>query len=222
MLITNNFVHFMQNHANVMWLLLKFIRMGQKFSAYSFLQQWIYMEEERPKLNVKDWIIISTTMIGVNLTILALIWQAKPTQGIYTVSLFLMLSFILFINSVSANSKANFEVQSGNASEKTIMRFVSFAEYSFGLGFTFIIVGFSILSYKYLQDFIGLDNIIVLIIPLAFLVTAWIMIFIYNAINYSGKPLKGIRSLKRNLWMIMEFICLVMIILDFFSVISIP
>jgi hypothetical protein len=152
------------------------------------------MEEEKPNLNVKDWIIISTTLIGVNLTILALIWQARPTQGIYTVSLFLMLSFILFINSVSANSKANFEVQSGNSTNEKILKFVSFAEYSFGLGFTFIIVGFSILSYKYLQDFIGSNNIMVLIIPLVFLITAWIMILLYNAINYSGKAFKGIRS----------------------------
>ena len=179
------------------------------------------MEEEKPKLNVKDWIIISTTMIGVNLTILALIWQFPP-EGIYSATLFLMLSFILFINSVSANSKANFEVQSNGSSKEKIMKFVSFAEYSFGLGFTLIIIGFSILSYKYLQDFVGQDNIMVLIIPAAFLVTAWIMIIIYNAINYSGKALKGIRSLKRNLWMIMEFICLVMIILDFFNFISIP
>jgi len=180
------------------------------------------MEKEKPKLNVKDWIIISTTMIGVNLTILALIWQAKPTQGIYTVTLFLMISFILFINSVSANSKANFEVQSGNSTTEKIMKFVSFAEYSFGLGFTFIINGFSILSYKYLQDFIGFSNIMVLIIPSAFLITAWIMIVIYNIINYSGKAFKAIRSLKRNLWMIMELICLVMIILDFLNLFTIP
>jgi hypothetical protein len=179
------------------------------------------MEKEKPKLNVKDWIIISTTMIGVNLTILALIWQFPPA-GIYTATLFLMLSFILFINSVSANSKANFEVQSGNSSKQKILKFVSFAEYSFGLGFTFIIIGFSILSYKYLQEFVGQDNIMVLIIPAAFLVTAWIMILIYNVINYSGKVLKGIRSLKRNLWMFMEFVCLIMIILDFFKLINIP
>ncbi len=179
------------------------------------------MEQDKKRINVKDWIITSTTMIGVNLTILALIWQAAPPQGIYTATLFLMLSFILFINSVSANSKANFEVKSGNATEEKILKFVSFAEYSFGLGFTLIIIGFSILSYEYLLDFIG-NELIVLIIPSAFLITAWIMIFIYNSINFSGKPLKGIRSLKRNLWMIMELICLIIIILDFFNLIIIP
>jgi hypothetical protein len=180
------------------------------------------MEQKKQRINVKDWIIISTTMIGVNLTILALIWQESPTKGIYTATLFLMLSFILFINCVSANSKANFELQSENASEEKVMKFVSFAEYSFGLGFTLIIIGFSILSYKYLQDFIGSDNITVLVIPSAFLITAWIMIFIYNSINYSGKAFKGIRSIKRNLWMIMELICLVLIFLDFFNLIVIP
>ena len=42
------------------------------------------MGEERSntKINVKDWIILSTTMIGAVLTILALIWQFKPSYGI--------------------------------------------------------------------------------------------------------------------------------------------
>jgi len=48
------------------------------------------------------------------------------------------------------------------------------------------------------------------------------MIFIYNVINYSGKALKAVRSMKRNLWMFLELISLVIIIFDFFEVFSIP
>jgi len=33
-------------------------------------------------LNVRDWIVLSTTMIAAVLTILALIWQARPSTGI--------------------------------------------------------------------------------------------------------------------------------------------
>ena len=33
-------------------------------------------------LNVRDWIVLSTTMIAAVLTILALIWQACPSTGI--------------------------------------------------------------------------------------------------------------------------------------------
>jgi hypothetical protein len=59
-------------------------------------------------------------------------------------------------------------------------------------------------------------------LPVIFLVTAWVLIFIYNLINYSGKALKVVRSMKRNLWIFLELICLVVIVFDFFEVFSIP
>ena len=103
--------------------------------------------EESQKLNVKDWITLSTVMIGAVLTILALIWQEPPDNGIVTITFLLMLSFIFFVNSVSANSKANFEAKSRDNSDERVKRFVTFAEYTFGFGFTLVIVGFSILGY---------------------------------------------------------------------------
>ncbi|MFW9781564.1 MAG: hypothetical protein ACFFFB_04685 [Candidatus Heimdallarchaeota archaeon] len=178
-------------------------------------------EQNNTKINVRDWIILSTTMIGAVLTILALIWQFKPSYGIITVTFLLLLSFILFVNSVSANSKANFEIKSKRMKEKQIFRFVSFAEYTFGLGFTLVITAFSILGYKYFIDFAG-RSLIALILPISFMIVTWIMIFIYNTINYSGRPLKSFRSLKRNLWILMEMLCLFCIILDFFEIILIP
>lgn len=177
--------------------------------------------EESQKINVKDWITLSTVMIGAVLTILALIWQEPPDNGIVTSTFLLMLSFIFFVNSVSANSKAHFEANSGDVSNERIKRFVTFAEYSFGLGFTLVITGFSILGYEYLLKYEGRE-IITLILPIAFLVTAWIVVFIYNLINYFGKPLGAIRSLKRNLWILLELICLVIIIFDFFEVFTLP
>ena len=176
---------------------------------------------EAKTLNVRDWMILSTTMIGAVLTILALIWQARPSTGIVSATFLLMLSFVFFVNSVSSNSRANFEAKAGKMSEKKIRSFVTFAEYSFGFGFTLVINGFSILGYEYLLDFMG-RQLYVLILPIAFLVTAWIIIVIYNSINYSGKFLKGLRSTKRNLWTLLEIICLVLITLDFYGIILIP
>jgi len=177
--------------------------------------------EKSQKINVKDWITLSTVMIGAVLTILALIWQLPTLDGIVTSTFLLMLSFIFFVNSVSANSKAHFEANSGDTSEERIKRFVTFAEYSFGLGFTLVIIAFSVLGYEYLLFYAGRE-IITLILPIAFLVTAWIVIFIYNLINYFGKPLGAIRSLKRNLWILLELICLIIIIFDFFEVLTLP
>ena len=70
-----------------------------------------------------------------------------------------MLSFIFFVNSVTANSKAHFEANLGGVSEERISRFVTFAEYSFGLGFTLVITGFSILGYEYLLVYAGRELI---------------------------------------------------------------
>ena len=173
------------------------------------------------KINVKDWITLSTVMIGAVLTILALIWQLPPPNGIVTATFLLMLSFIFFVNSVSANSKAHFEANSREVSETRIQRFVTFAEYSFGLGFTLVIIGFSVLGYEYLLFYEGRE-VITLILPIAFLTTAWIVIFIYNLINYSGKPLGAVRNLKRNLWILIELFCLIIIIFDFFEVFTLP
>ncbi len=179
------------------------------------------MSNEKRKINVRDWIVLSTVMIGAVLTILALIWQVPPTNGIVTSTFLLMISFIFFVNSVSANSKAQFEANLGNVSAGRINRFVTFAEYSFGLGFTLVITGFTILGYEYLLSYIGRE-FVAFILPITFLVTTWVIIFIYNIINYSGKPLGAIRSLKRNLWILFELICLIAIIFDFFEIILIP
>ena len=178
-------------------------------------------EDEPKKINVQDWITLSTVMLGAVLTILALIWQVPPPNGIVTSTFLLMLSFIFIVNSVTANSKAKFEANLEKVSEKRINRFITFAEYSFGFGFTLIIMGFAILSYEYLLNYAG-RQLITLLLPITFLLTAWIMIFIYNVINYSGKPLGAVRSRKRNLWMFLELICLVVIIMDFFQIILIP
>ncbi|MFX1477908.1 MAG: hypothetical protein ACFFCI_07230 [Promethearchaeota archaeon] len=180
------------------------------------------MSNESPRVNARDWITLSTVMIGAVLTILALIWQYPPnSKGIVSATFLLMLSFIFFVNSVTTNSKANFESNQGNIDEKRINRFFTFAEYSFGFGFTLVISGFTILGYKYLLDYAG-RQLISLLLPITFLFSAWIIIFIYNIINYADKPVKAIRSFKHNLWIILELICLVVITFDFFEVILIP
>lgn len=179
------------------------------------------MSSKEEEINVKDWIILSTTMIGIVLTILALIWPSPPSNGIVTATFLLMIAFILFVNSVSSNSKANFEIKQNNIDREKVNDFVAFAEYSFGLGFTFVIIAFAFLGYKYLINIVG-KNFVILALPFAFLISAWILIIIYNSINYSGKAFKILRSLKRNLWIFFELISLIFILLDFLGIIIIP
>ena len=171
------------------------------------------MIKMKEKINVKDWIILSTTMIGAVLTILALVWQARPNNGIVTASFLLMLSFVLFVNSVSANSKANFEAKSDQADLKLVMKFVKFAEYSFGIGFTLVINGFSLLGYEYVKDFTGIP-LIALTLPCAFLILAWVMMAIYGGIDKSGRENKGFKLRKRTVYTILEIIILIAIAFD--------
>lgn len=82
-------------------------------------------------------------------------------------------------------------------------------------------MGFTILGYEYLLNYVG-HELTALLLPIIFLGTTWVIIFIYNLINYFGKPLSALRSLKRNLWILLELFCLVAIILDFFQILLIP
>jgi len=169
---------------------------------------------EVKKINVKDWINLSSVMIGAVLTILALIWQV-PTDGIISASYLLMISFIFFVNSVSTNSKANFEQQQGNITEQKLNRWMLFAEYTFGIGFTCVICAFAILSYEYLISFSGV-RLLSLFLPITFIIVTLFLMFMYNIINYDGK-LSAFKSIKRNLWAILEIACLVIIIIDYLS-----
>lgn len=178
-------------------------------------------DNNNKEINVKDWIILSTTMIGAVLTILALIWQARPNYGIVTATFFLMLSFVLFVNSVSANSKANFEVKSGQFDLKLVNRYVRFAEYSFGIGFTLVINGFSLLGYEYIKDFTAFP-LLALCLPAALLILAWLMMAIYSGIDKSRRESKGLKIRKRTIYTILEVLILLIITLDAFGFFSIP
>lgn len=166
------------------------------------------------EINVKDWINLSSVMIGAVLTILALIWQI-PTEGIISASYLLMLSFIFFVNSVSTNSKANFEKQHGNITAQKLKRWMLFAEYTFGIGFTCVVCAFAILGYEYLINFAGV-RLLSLLLPITFIIVALVLMFMYNVINYDGK-LSAFMSVKRNLWAILEVACLVIIVIDYIS-----
>jgi hypothetical protein len=166
------------------------------------------------EINVKDWINLSSVMIGAVLTILALIWQV-PIKGVISVTYLLILSFIFFVNSVSTNSKANFEKRQGNITNQKLNRWMLFAEYTFGIGFTCVICAFAILGYEYLIDYGGV-RLLSLFLPITFIVVALILMFTYNIINFDGK-LSAFMSIKRNLWAILEVACLVIIVIDYIS-----
>ena len=215
---------------------------GLKMSEEILRQILVELRKKNDKkISVKDWIIISTVIIGAILTVFALIWQAKPTGGIIMVSFLLFISFPFFVNSVSANSKVNFYTRSGEeeVSKKHVERLMTFAEISFGGGFTIVISALSILGYEYLKDFSS-GHIISLLFPTVFLATVWIICVIYTYVDHqkfkeTPNPTKQevlsreneedeiteqakSKITKRTVYILVEIVFLVFIILDYFGI----
>jgi len=175
-------------------------------------------EDVGQKRNFRSWSNISSVMIGATLTIITLIWSFG-IPGVITTSILLLMSFSLFVNATTINEKIIYEIGKGTE-EKYINHWISFAEYSFGLGFTFEIISFAILGYKYLAKILG-DKLIALLLPIIFLATIWCIMIIYNILNAYDKTYRFLRSAKRNTWLIIEAIALIFIILDYFGILSI-
>jgi len=160
-----------------------------------------------------------------------LIWQARPTNGIYTVTLLLMLSFAFLVNSVFSNSKANFLVKLINREDedeknkinytKKFRRIESFGYYTFNIAYSFSLVGFTLLAYKYMIDFIGRE-LIVLLLPIIFMIIIWILLVIYTVTKSPGKVIKELFEFHKTAGILIELLCLILIIFDFNEVIIIP
>lgn len=180
--------------------------------------------------NVTDWIQIGGFLIAAQLTVIALIWQAKPTNGIYTVTLLLMISFAFFVNSVFSNSKANFLVKLLNSEEedeknkeiytKKFRRIEKYGYYTFNLAYTFSLVGFTLLAYKYMIDFIG-RQLIVVFLPIIFMVTIWMLLVIYTITKSPGKVIKELLEFHKITGVLIELGCLIFIIIDFTGILII-
>jgi hypothetical protein len=166
----------------------------------------------------KSWSLISSTLIGVTVTILAILWQFTPLSGMVVSTYLLTISLVLFVNSTTVNEKATYEHRRGSP-ESVVQRWVRFAEYSFGLAFTLYISTFAILGYKYLMN-ITSGGLEALVLPIAFMAVTWGIMGIYNIIDIEDKRrFKFFRSKKRMLWLGLEATALVFIILDYLGLI---
>lgn len=204
------------------------------------------------KSNVKDWIQIGGFLIAAQLTIIALVWQAKPSSGIYWVTFLLMLSFAFFVNSIFSNSKAHFLIKlvEGAKEEerkkrltKKVKIVMNYGYYTFNFGYTLILVGFSMLAYKYMIDFIG-KQLIVLLLPIIFMVSMWILLVLFTFAKTRGDPidlevkqetdsgkdgdkkkknifLKELFELHKIVSVLIEFIALIFITLDYLGAFTI-
>ena len=181
--------------------------------------------------NVKDWIQIGGFLIAAQLTIIALVWQARPTNGIYTVTLLLMLSFAFLVNSVFSNSKANFLVKLVKCEEeeesnkedytKKFTRVEKFGYYTFNIAYSFSLIGFTLLAYEYMIDFIGRE-IIVVFLPIIFMAAIWLLLLLYTIAKTPNNVIKEFFEIHKIIGISIELFCLILVILDFTGIIIIP
>jgi len=141
---------------------------------------------DRGEKSVKDWIQFSTIITAAILTLYALIWQMRPTDGIVLISYLIFISFPFFANTISANSKVNKYIRPKprEVSDTQITRMINYAEFSFGFGFTLVISALAVLGYEYLKDYTLVKfphlKIMALALPIVFLIIVWLLCFGYS------------------------------------------
>ena len=166
---------------------------------------------------IKNWTVISSGMTGFSATILTLVlilnysWCSSPCY-------LLSAAIVLFINATSVNSKIlrHFkQMEEGTLLEKWVL----FAEWSFGLGFTMLISSLSIITYKRVG----------IIAPFILMGSTWATMVVYKFINVGYEKKYGKIDkhkeiwkgwyYKRHIWVLIEAIVLTLISLDYLELI---
>lgn len=161
--------------------------------------------------NIKNWVEISSVMIGVSLTVLTLMIGFRyPLDSIFlrASAWALLVAVILFTNAVTTNAKTMYEMSRGSP-QNIIDRWVKFAEFSFGLGFTMVLSAFAFVTYQ----------IVDIIAPTILLGSAWLIMMFYTYLDAALPDLqyKWLRSLKRNVWFLIELGVLLIIYIDWLN-----
>jgi Flp pilus assembly protein TadB len=201
--------------------------------------------QEKDYSNVGDWVQIGGFLVAAQLTVIALIWDNEPIvvpSGIYTVTLLLMLSFVFFLNSIFANSKAHHILKIRKAkkkkddkettvreedqgewekSERILNSMLDYSHFTFNMGYSFALIGFTILAYKYMIGFVG-RILLVLFLPVIFFVVVWILLISYIHAKSPGRVLSELKDPRKIISFLLETTCLILIMTDFFEFFPIP
>jgi hypothetical protein len=164
--------------------------------------------------SVKGWDQLSGMLIGVVLTLLTIYWTMGSELS-KIASSFFVISFLLFANATTVNRKIMYENTRGKLTELDLRKWVGVAELSFGIAYTSLICGFTIMAYQILGD----ASVALLLNLVAWGVVAW-----YNRTSYiifqkeqSISLIGQLRSLfrKRSLvWIILEAVILLLVFAD--------
>ena len=112
------------------------------------------MTKMTENMNIKNWVEISSVMIGVSLTVLTLILGFLPIDSLIMRACVwaLLVAVVLFTNALTTNAKALYELSQGT---EKIDHWIKFAEFSFGFAFTLVLSAFAFISYRIVDDIIA-------------------------------------------------------------------
>ena len=89
------------------------------------------------------------------------------------------------------------------------------------MAYTLSLIGFTILAYEYMIDFIG-NQLFVVFLPIVFLSVIWILLVFYTIAKSPGKVIKELLEFHKIIGILIELLCLILIMLDFNGIIIIP
>lgn len=168
----------------------------------------------------------AAALLGADLVVVALSWDHPPSEGgIVTITFLMMISFVAFINVMHQIMRIEYLISHIKVKgiEKKVMekdtrelnQISKWSRYMHILGLLFTMIAFWIISYKYLVSLAGY-HVVILLLPFILFIFYWISKFI-------GVE-KEISLLSRGnfIQFLIQIVFLVLIILDFFKIISIP
>ncbi len=172
--------------------------------------------------SVKGWDQLSGVLIGVVLTLLTIYWTmgSNPSK---VASSFFVISFLLFANASTVNRKVQFENARGKLTVADLKKWVGMAELSFGIAYTSLICGFTIMAYQILGD---------VSVAILLNLVAWGVVFWYNRTSYTiFQKEKGISFMgqfrflirpRSLVWIILEAAVLLLVFIDNASTWTLP
>ncbi|MFX0069210.1 MAG: hypothetical protein ACFE7S_03445 [Candidatus Hodarchaeota archaeon] len=156
---------------------------------------------------IQLWVSICSIWIGAALVLLGILWALTNIPSI--VVLILIFSILLLANAMNANAKIISLSKEGDSAREQkaslISRLVQLAEYSYGLGYSLLLISIMLITYI-LQNYDLLSAI-------SIMVAAWIIMFsYYSAI---GKKPNIPRMI---LWMVIEALAITFLLFDYFAI----
>jgi hypothetical protein len=158
---------------------------------------------EDPLKKYEIWMNACSVWIAASLVFLGVLMSVNDFSIPSVIPTSLIVSILLFANSMNANAKI---IELGALDTDKIEKIANFAEKTFGIGFTLLICSITVITYLFTYPEWWIAWIIIII--------AWVILLSYDKIVRGTIVVK-----KHSFWILIEFLLLIAIWLDFQGII---